>query len=200
MLTLDYTNQISITTLLVFLSFYYCSIMRTALTIITTAILTAIAFLFARQQGFLDSSHGANDCASLPNVIEKHTLGSGDATNREIADTGESCQTPWGDTVTHGESFLSFANDVANEDGICVNKTVTCNDGTWLGDIVPYEYAACALDPSTNTGAILTSQNCLVGDIIVPHDSTYTFYKEIKSGNSYEYQTQQRYCFDGQLE
>lgn len=73
--------------------------------------------------------------------------------------------------------------------------TSICNDGAWLDDATPYTYPSCELDANA-----ITPKNCPVGEVIVAHDTTNTFYKEIQNGSSYTYESQKRYCFDGELD
>ena len=114
--------------------------------------------------------------------------------------TGESCTTPWDKVVAHGKSVLSFKQETGTGDYQCEALTSTCNDGQWLNDVKPYPFASCSLGEKSLEDNVLTSKNCKLGDIIIPHDTTYTFYKEVKEGNKYVYQTAKRYCFDGKLE
>jgi len=164
--------------------------MRTALTVITTAILTAIAFLLAWQQGFLWSVASAwiSECPTID-------VGSEGNENCIDIEEGASCTTPWDTTIEHGEAVLSFENEVASGDATCKGMTSICNNGSWLNDKAPYAFESCELEATA-----LSPDNCVVGDIMVAHDSTNTFYKEIRNGSTYTYQSQTRYCFDGEMD
>lgn len=82
--------------------------MRTALTVITTAILTAIAFLYAWDNGFL-GTQGPTNCPVVNTIANTGT--DNEKVCDTLANTGESCTTPWETTIEHGNSVLSFADD-----------------------------------------------------------------------------------------
>lgn len=162
--------------------------MRTALTVITTAILTAIAFLLTWQQWFLGNINVAG-WAECPEAVVNEWE------NCLEWKDGVACTTPWWDTVDHGEAFLSFNTEFASWDTLCEGKTSICNNWWWLNDDAPFEFSSCELEATA-----LLPKNCAVEDIMVAHDSTNTFYKEIRNGTTYTYEAQTRYCFDGELD
>ena len=176
--------------------------MKTALTVITTAILTAIAFLFAWQNGLL----GNNTTSTCPTIScpTANLTGEGmknpDTMKCDLDATGAPCSTPWGENIAHGKSVLSFKQETGTGTYQCEALTSTCNDGSRRKDKKPYPFASCSLGEKSLEDNILVSKNCKLGDVIIPHDTTYTFYKEIKEGNKYVYKTAKRYCFDGKLE
>lgn len=176
--------------------------MKTALTVMTTAILTAIAFLFAWQNGLLGNNKTGIcptiSCPTNNSLSDKRQ--DADTTKCDLWSTGASCTTPWGENIPHGKSVLSFQQAIATGDYQCEAYTSTCNDGSRWKDRKPYPFVSCSLWNKTLDDDLLVSKNCKVGDIIIPHDTTYTFYKEIKEGNTYTYQKMKRYCFDGKLE
>lgn len=112
---------------------------------------------------------------------------------------GAPCSTPRGENISHGDSVLSFEENAGTgEDMKCTAITSTCNDGTWYKDIKPTAKRTCALSVDSNT--VVETKNCKMGDIIIPNDTTYTFYKEVKSNGEYTYEKTKRYCFEGKLE
>ncbi len=80
---------------------------------------------------------------------------------------GESCTTPRQKTIPHGESVLSFAGPTGDVQNSCVSKTSTCNNGNWLEDIVPYEYARCEIE---------VTKGCEVNGTTLVHGSAKVFY------------------------
>lgn len=168
--------------------------MKTALTVLTTAILTGIAFLFAWQQWLLGDYSFIVDSQYLWDANENTACDS-------LAEQGSACITPRDETVPHGEWVLSFDDSGIQEgDEGCTSVTSICNNGSWRNDVAPLAYNTCSVDATANTWLNLDEQPCLVGDVLVPHDSTYTYYKKSGVGTSATYQAQKRFCFNGILE
>ena len=71
--------------------------MKTALTVITTAILTAIAFLFAWQNGLLgNNATGTCPTISCPTAnLAGEGMGNPDTVKCDLDATGAPCSTPW---------------------------------------------------------------------------------------------------------
>ncbi len=171
--------------------------MRTALTVITTAILTAIAFLFAWQEGRLGTSALSGAAVASCPTPSTETGTADDGTCLSVEE-GASCTAPWGDQVLHGEAILSFEQEIASGDISCDGRTSICDDGVWLNEVSPFAFTTCSY--GDGVGISVVENNCAVGGVMVPHDSTNTFYKEKKNGSTYTYEAQKRYCFDGQLD
>ncbi len=127
--------------------------MKTALTVLATVILTAIAILAGEQSWLLPFGNNVDICSTNP---EKCRL-----------PMGESCTTPRQKTIPHGESVLSFAGPTGDVQNSCVSKTSTCNNGNWLEDIVPYEYARCEIE---------VTKGCEVNGTTLVHGSAKVFY------------------------
>lgn len=149
--------------------------MKTALTVLATVILTAIAILAWEQSGIFSISGGEWSCSATSCPAP--------------GSDGRSCATPWSTTAKHGESILSFAWPTGNTTQPCISKTSACNNGTRLNDEQPLPFATCQLD---------TPNNCEVNGEMVADGSTKIFYN---AGELSNWQriciSQSRNCMDG---
>lgn len=105
--------------------------------------------------------------------------------------TGNSCTTPRGVRVTHGNAFVSFKEKTVGYDEECIAKSVTCNNGAWANSATPYVNQSCK-----KTAPI----DCVINTTKFYHDTTNTLYKKTNNKDgTVQCEAQERYCFDGIL-
>lgn len=151
--------------------------MRTFLLILTTALLTALGLIYALTTNAFPTLFSY---LPLPNYGTQPASGS-------LAPTWSDCTTPWGETVAHGELFLSFANETWSvADGKCASRTTVCNNGSRSAEEQPLQYQSCALD---------TPKTCEVNGFVFAHGSSQEFFKIDETTKTCDAQT--RTCTDG---
>jgi hypothetical protein len=157
----------------------FLSAMRTFLVILTTALLTALGLIYAR------TSNAFPQFFSLLPIPSYATEQTG-----SIAPTGAACTTPRGESVAHGEVFLSFATETGSiaEDG-CESRSTVCNNGSWSLEQEPLAFETCVLE---------TPETCEVNGFIFAHGSSQEFFKLDAATETCTSET--RTCTDGEVD
>lgn len=150
--------------------------MRTFLVILTTALLTALGLIYARTSNAFPEFFSL---LPLPSYVAEQP--------NWLAPTGEDCTTPWWDTVVHGDTFLSFANETWSiADGKCASRTTVCNNGSWSAEQEPLAFKTCLLD---------MPKPCDVDWFLFAHGTSHEFFKVETWATSCP--SQERNCVDG---
>ena len=99
------------------------------------------------------------------------------------------CTTPWGATVTHGNSVTAWQASTVPYGSTCSSQTRSCSNGTLSGS---YQYQSCSVQ---------SPANCTLNGVTVIHGQSRTFYsvQTAPSGALCSSYTQSRTCTNGSL-
>lgn len=155
--------------------------MRTFLLIITTALLTIVGIFYALTNNLFPEVIAL---LPLPNFVSDQASGS------LASPTWADCTTPWWDTVTHGEVFLSFQDGSGTlASGGCVSKSTICNNGSRSVAEEPFPNKTCTL---------AAPENCEVNWFLFAHGTSQEFFKLDTKTQSCTSET--RTCTDGTVD
>lgn len=108
-----------------------------------------------------------------------------------MSNSWNSCATPRGTRVDHGDAFVSFKDSAVALDESCTAKSVICNNGKWANGATPYANQSCKKE---------LPADCVINTTKFYHDTTNTLYKKTTNKDgTVSCEPQARYCFDGIL-
>jgi len=108
--------------------------------------------------------------------------------NFSVENEGESCETPWWETIANGQSVLSFEDETWAWEEECVVRTSQCDDGVFI-EREPFDFPSCKIEGP---------ESCNINGYELFHDTNKVFYKYGSYVNGvWECDSQERYCDDG---